>query len=477
MTSPVPDTAASTDYQAAFDRQRRHAPVMALTTASERITRLKRLQTWISDHDVPIKQALYDDFRKPAAEVVLTELYALNNELNHAIWHLKRWMKPQRLPTPTSLIGTRSHIRYEPKGNVLVIAPWNYPFVLCIKPLLSAIAAGNVVLIKPSELTPNTTRLIQQLVSDVFPPEEVAVFAGDAAVATALLRLPFDHIFFTGSPAVGKIVMAAAAKHLTSVTLELGGKSPCIVDETADIRRAAEQIAWGKGVNSGQTCIAPDYVLIHESVKPQFVQAFAEAVQRMYNGHAGGVQASDSYGRLVNRSHFDRVRGLVDEAVGQGATVRVGGRMVAAENFIEPTLLENVTDGMRVMQDEIFGPVLPLQTYTDREDVIRRIRQRDKPLALYIHSRNRQHIRYFLANTTAGDTVINDVMIQFSNPELPFGGVNTSGLGKSNGYFSFQAFSNARGTMERQFGTIKMLYPPYTDRVAGLLRFLVRFLS
>ncbi|MBC8154303.1 MAG: aldehyde dehydrogenase family protein, partial [Bacteroidetes bacterium] len=373
MATLVSDKLISTDYQAVFDRQRRHAPIMARTTTSERIARLKRLQTWIADHDALIKQALYDDFRKPASEAVLTELYGLNGELNFAIRYLNQWMKPWRVPTPVSLTGMRSYVRYEPKGNVLVIAPWNYPFLLCIKPMLSAIAAGNVVIAKPSEMTPHTTRVIQQLVADVFPPEEVAVFAGDASVSTALLALPFDHIFFTGSPAVGKLVMAAAAKHLTSVTLELGGKSPCIIDETADVEQAAGQIAWGKGVNSGQTCIAPDYVLIHESVKPQFVRAFGEALQRMYNADGRGVRASDSYCRLVNRRHFDRVRGLMEEAVEQGATVSVGGQMAETENFIEPTLIEGVTDGMRIMQDEIFGPVLPLQTYTDKEDVIRRI--------------------------------------------------------------------------------------------------------
>ena len=476
MNTLLPDLIASADHKTIFDRQRQHAPVMALTTAKERIERLKRIQTWIATHDDTIKKALYDDFRKPASEAVLTELYGLNGEINHTINHLAQWMKPQRVPTPTNLIGMRSQVRYEPKGNVLVIAPWNYPFILCIKPLMSAIAAGNVVMVKPSELTPNTTRVIQQLVADLFPPEEVAVFAGDASVATALLELPFNHIFFTGSPAVGKIVMAAAAKNLTSVTLELGGKSPCIVDETADIQQAAEQLAWGKGVNNGQTCIAPDYLLIHESVKPQFVQAFRGALQTMYNPDGQGVQASDSYCRMVNRRHFERVRGLVDEAVRQGATVSVGGQMAEAENFIEPTLLENVTDGMRVMQDEIFGPVLPLQTYTDRDDAIQRIRQREKPLALYIHSRNRQNIRYFMDRTTAGDTVINDVMLQFNDPEMPFGGVNNSGIGKSNGYFSFQEYSNMRGTMERQFGTMKMLYPPYTNRIAGLLKFLVKYL-
>jgi aldehyde dehydrogenase (NAD+) len=464
------------EVQALFDVQRRQASKMALTTADQRIERIRRIQSWISAHEVAIQQAMYDDFRKPVAEVMVGELLALHAEIKHTIRHLKQWMKPQRLPTSMALVGTKSHLRHEPKGVVLIIAPWNYPFVLTIRPLVSALAAGNVAILKPSELTPHTAGLISRMITELFPPEEVVVVEGDATVAQALLDLPFNHIFFTGSPAVGRVVMAAAARHLASVTLELGGKSPAIVDQSADVRKAAAQLAWGKYLNNGQTCIAPDYILVHQDVKEPFMQALQESITGMYSPDGQPVEASDSYARIVNNRHFERVRALIDDAVGKGATVAHGGRMLADQNFIEPTLLENVTNDMRVMQDEIFGPVLPVLTYTSLDDALRVVNSREKPLALYIHSRHAKRTQYVLDHTSAGDTVINDTLLQFGNVELPFGGVNNSGLGKSNGFFSFQEFSNQRGIMQRDFGTMKFIYPPYTDRVKKLIQYLVKYL-
>ncbi len=475
MITVPPQTDLHGDLRATFDVQRQHASRMALTTADQRIERIRRIKAWIATHETDIQRVMYDDFRKPSAEVMIGELMALYAEIKHTIRHLKGWMKPQRLPTPTALIGTKSHLLHEPKGNVLIIAPWNYPFVLSIRPLVSAIAAGNVAILKPSELTPHTARLIKRMITELFPAEEVAVFEGDAEVSQALLGLPFNHIFFTGSPAVGRVVMAAAAKHLASVTLELGGKSPAIVDESADVKQAAAQLAWGKCINNGQTCIAPDYLLVHQSVKQPFMQAFRDALMTMYSPDGKPIESSDSYARIVNNRHFDRIKKLVEDATGKGATVTLGGTMNAEQNFIEPTILEDVTDDMRVMQDEIFGPVLPVLTYTNLDDALRIINQRDKPLALYIHSRNKKTTQYILDRTSAGDTVVNDTMLQFGNVELPFGGVNNSGLGKSNGFFSFQEFSNQRGVMQRDFGTMKFIYPPYTDKVKKLIDFIVKY--
>ncbi|CCH53982.1 Aldehyde Dehydrogenase [Fibrisoma limi BUZ 3] len=475
MTTLLTETNLRNSLQITFDKQRRHARQQALTSADQRIERIRRIQRWITNHEADIQKAMYDDFRKPAAEVTLAELYAVISEIRHTVKHLKQWMKPQRVPTPVSLIGTKSHIRHEPKGNVLILAPWNYPFSLVVRPLVSAIAAGNVVMLKPSEMTPHTAALLNRMVGDLFPAEEVALVEGDADVAQALLDLPFNHIFFTGSPAVGRIVMAAAAKHLASVTLELGGKSPAIVDETADLNQAAGQLAWGKYINNGQTCIAPDYLLVQESVKEPFMNAFQQAVEAMYRPNGQPVEASDSYARIVNRRHFQRIRDLLDEAIQKGATVTVGGRMNEADNFIEPTVVEGVSDDMRIMQEEIFGPVLPVLTYANLDDALRVVNTREKPLALYMHSRNRRNIQYVLDQTSAGDTVINDTMLQFGNVELPFGGVNNSGLGKSNGFFSFQEFSNQRGVMQREFGTTRFLYPPYTDKVRKLIGWLTKY--
>lgn len=462
------------DIDAIFAAQRNHAPLMALTTARERIERIRRIQTWTLTHEADIAKAMYDDFRKPASEVLLGDLGAVHYEIKYVIKHLKSWLKPQPVPTPLSLIGTRSYVRHEPKGTMLIIAPWNYPFGLVIKPLVTAIAAGNVCMLKPSEMTPHTAALLRRMITELFPPEEVAVCEGDAEVATALLALPFNHIFFTGSPAVGKIVMAAAARHLTSVSLELGGKSPCIVDESADIQAVAGRVAWAKFFNNGQTCIAPDYVLVHESVHKPFMEAFRKAVQAMYSPDGKPVEDSGSYCRLVNNRHFRRVQRLVSDAVGQGATVTMGGRMNEADNFIEPTVLENVTDSMAVMDEEIFGPVLPVLTYSSNDEVLTIINSREKPLALYIMSRNRQNIEYLMARTSAGDSVINDLLFQFSHIELPFGGVNNSGIGKTNGYYGFQEFTNARGVIQRDFGTSAFVYPPYTDLVKKIVGLVVR---
>ena len=476
MNTILLETEQRNDWQAVFTAQRLHAPRMALTTAGQRIERIRRIQTWVMSHQPDLERAMYDDFRKPTAEVGLGELMSVNAEIKHIIKNLKRWMRPQSLPTPLSMVGTRSSIRHEPKGNVLIFSAWNYPFSLMVKPLVSAIAAGNVSILKPSEMAPHTAQFLSRMVNELFPAEEVAVFEGDASVAQALLELPFNHIFFTGSPAVGKIVMAAAAKHLASVTLELGGKSPSIVDETADLKTAAEQIAWGKYLNNGQTCIAPDYVLVHSSVKEPFLTEFRQAVKRMYNAEGQGIESSDSYARMVNNRHFQRVRSLLNDAVQQGATVTMGGAMNTDQNFIEPTVLEDVTDDMRIMQEEIFGPVLPVVTFSKPDEALAVINGKEKPLALYIHSRSRRNIDYLMERTSAGDTIINDVMLQFGNVELPFGGVNNSGIGKSNGFFSFQELSNQRGVMERRFGTMKFLYPPYTNRVKKLINFVIKHL-
>ncbi|MGV3561419.1 aldehyde dehydrogenase family protein [Larkinella arboricola] len=459
-----------------FDAQRQHARVVALTKALERIGKLKKIQAYLLKNRTGLTTALYTDFRKPPAETELTELFATNNELNVAIQQLKQWMKPHPVPTPLAMLGTSGYIRYEPKGVTLIIAPWNYPFYLIIKPLISALAAGNTAILKPSELTPATTAFIREMIRSLFTEEEVAVVEGDATVAQKLLELPFDHIFFTGSTAVGKQVLAAAARNLTSVTLELGGKSPCLVDETADIEATARRIAWGKWVNSGQTCVAPDYVLVQRSVKDRLVEAIRKAVQRMYNADGKGVQASESYARIINNRHFDRLKALLDDAREKGCTVSMGAQTDPADRFIEPTLLENVSINMGVMQEEIFGPLLPIIPYDTREEVLRYLTGRDKPLVMYLFSQTASATDHWLERTSAGNTVINDTLIHFAHTELPVGGVNQSGIGKSNGFYGFQEFSNARGVVHRQFGVLDLIYPPYSDKVKRLINFFVKYL-
>lgn len=464
-----------TQIKTAFDRLRQGAQAMALTTANERIERIKRIQTWIEANKATLYKAMYDDFKKPSAEVDLGEMVGLMSELRYMIKHLKTWMRPQRVPTPLSMVGTSGYLKYEPKGVVLIIAPWNYPFDLLIGPLATAIAAGNVCMLKPSELTPHTSAVMKKMIADLFSPDEVALFEGDADTAQTMLELPFNHIFFTGSPALGKIVMTAAAKHLASVTLELGGKSPFVVDETANIVKAAEILAWAKYFNNGQTCIAPDYLLVHESVKIPLINEVKNAVDRMYGENAAARAASDSYARIVNPRHFQRVKGLIEDAVSKGATVTMGGRVNADDNYVEPTMIDGVTDDMRLMQEEIFGPLLPVVSVKNLDEALRHINSREKPLALYLHSRKQKNIDYVMDRTSSGNTVVNDALIHFTHAELPFGGVNNSGIGSYHGYFGFQELSHRRGVLRRDFGTMKFLFPPYTDHVKKLMGWAVKY--
>lgn len=459
-----------------LQRSPENLQAMKATTAKERIERITRVERFIlnPEHQEELAQAMWYDLRKSKEEVIATEIIPILTLLVHIKRKLKYWMKPQAVPTPVAMTGISSYIRYEPKGHVLVIAPWNYPFQLSIIPLIHAIAAGNVVLVKPSEISSATSAFTKKMMLQLFPEKEVAVIEGDVPVATALLEKPFHHIFFTGSPAVGKIVMAAAAKHLTSVTLELGGKSPCVIDDSVNIRQVAGKVAWGKLLNNGQTCIAPDYILIHHSQKEAFIEGFQDWVQKHYNHNGQGIQQSPYYTRIINERNFERVRRLISQAVDAGAQLITAEEMDAADKFMPPTLLDNVSLDMDIMQEEIFGPVLPILTYEDLTEVPEIIGQLPKPLAMYIMSQNSKNQNYLLDHSTAGGTAINELMITTLNPELPFGGVNNSGIGKSNGKHSFVEFSNERGVMKRRYLDFKMIFPPYNEKIFKLMTRLAR---
>ncbi len=473
METTITDNQTEMAIYAIFKAQKANTQNVANSNAQERKAKLRKILDWTLAHEVEIGEALFADFKKNPAETNLGEVLGVVGETKHLMKHLNSWMKPQSVPTPLNMIGSSAHVRFEPKGVCLIISPWNYPFNLSIKPLVQAIAAGNTVMLKPSEMTPHTSALIKKMLSELFEENEIAVIEGDANVSTMLLEQPFNHIFFTGSPAVGKIVMSAAAKNLTSITLELGGKSPCLVDETANIKKTAEKIAWGKYINNGQTCIAPDYVLVHKSVENELVTALKSSIEAMYGNDA---KTSADYCRVVNNRHFNRLNGLLNEAVEKGANVQAGGQTDGTENYIAPTLLTDVDDSMKIMQDEIFGPILPIMTYNTNEEAIAHIKSREKPLAMYINSSKEKNIQYFMDNSSAGGTVINDSIIYYGHTELPFGGVNNSGIGKSGGIWGFTEFSNQRAVMRQRFGTFKMIYPPYTPFVSRLVRFFVRFL-
>jgi aldehyde dehydrogenase (NAD+) len=469
--------AYTTSYMAdVFARQQKHKSVLSTTTAKERIQKLKKLKQLIIDNQEDIKTALYADFRKPGVEAELTEIMPVIKSIDFAVKHLSRWMKPRRVSTPLTLAGTRSWVHPEPKGVSLIIAPWNYPFMLLFDPLVSAMSAGNTVILKPSEVTPATAALATRLIGKNFPDEEITVIEGDKDVSTQLLALPFDHIFFTGSPEIGKVVMQAAAKNLTSVTLELGGKSPVVVDESADLADAARKIVFGKFTNCGQTCIAPDYILVHESVKKALLGEMTQVIEKFYGAHHN-QENSESYARIVNGRHFGRLHSLLNDATQKGAQIVSGGRSDASQCFIAPTLLTGITDDMQIMQEEIFGPLLPVRPYTQLSEAIEYINGKEKPLALYMFSKNDQNINTITSQTSAGGSSINDTLMHIMNPNLPFGGVNNSGIGKSHGYYGFKEFTNEKAVLRQRAGftMAKMLYPPYTATSRKLVGWLQKY--
>jgi aldehyde dehydrogenase (NAD+) len=433
------------------------------SSANERLDKVRKIEKFILSEDSQKKlaDALWKDLRKSESEMLSTEIAPVLTAIQHVKSETKSWMRDKSVDAPLALAGIYSHIRYEPKGHVLIIAPWNYPFQLVLNPLIHAIVAGNAILIKPSEIASNTAFFIQEMISTLFDEKEIAVVQGDVPTTSELLKLPFNHIFFTGSPAVGKIVMRAAAEHLTSVTLELGGKSPVIVDDSVNVKKMAMRIAWAKTVNNGQICIAPDYLLIHESKKEEFIVGFKETIQKFFNPTAECIQNSPDYGRIIDEKNFLRLKRMVHDSVAQGAKILLGGEMIQDEKFIAPILMDNVTENMPIMQEEIFGPILPILTFKDLKEVPQFIQKFHKPLAMYICSSSSKNIEYLLQNTSAGGTVINDFLTTPVNPHLPFGGVNNSGIGKSNGFHGFVEFSNERGVMRRRWMNFRILYPPF----------------
>lgn len=464
----------TSEVEALFARQQAARWRVAATSADQRRAKLRALLDALMARRAEAQAALAADFRKAPEEVDLTELYPVISEIKEALRHLPRWMKPRRVRTPIGLIGSAGAIRHEPKGVALIISPWNYPIYLTLGPLVSALAAGNCAVLKPSEFTPHTTAFLKKLLADLFPEEEVALVEGEAEAAQALLALPFDHIFFTGSPAVGKAVMKAAAEHLASVTLELGGKSPVLVDADADLAEAARKIAWGKALNGGQTCVAPDYVLVHERVHDALVEALKQAFRDFYGSEPAARKASPDLARIVSDRHFQRIQGLLS---GSSAQVAFGGETDAASRFIGPTILTEVPPGAPVMQEEIFGPLLPILKVRDMEEAVAFVNARPKPLALYVFSGRRRTAEGLVARTTAGGGCINDTVLHFVHTGLPTGGVNTSGFGKSHGIHGFEAFSNARGILRQRtrFSAIQLMYPPYTGFVRRMIGLTLKY--
>ncbi|CAC6959675.1 TPA: aldehyde dehydrogenase [Staphylococcus aureus] len=405
---------------------------------SFRKEQLKKLSKAIKSYESDILEALYTDLGKNKVEAYATEIGITLKSIKNARKELKNWTKTKNVDTPLYLFPTKSYIKKEPYGTVLIIAPFNYPFQLVFEPLIGAIAAGNTAIIKPSELTPNVARVIKRLINETFDANYIEVIEGGIEETQTLIHLPFDYVFFTGSENVGKIVYQAASENLVPVTLEMGGKSPVIVDETANIKVASERICFGKFTNAGQTCVAPDYILVHESVKDDLITALSKTLREFYGQN---IQQSPDYGRIVNLKHYHRLTSLLNSAQ---MNIVFGGHSDEDERYIEPTLLDHVTNDSAIMQEEIFGPILPILTYQSLDEAIAFIHQRPKPLSLYLFSEDENATQRVINDLSFGGGAINDTLMHLANPKLPFGGVGASGMGRYHGKYSFDTFTHEK---------------------------------
>ncbi|MGN4291839.1 aldehyde dehydrogenase [Bacillus cereus group sp. MYBK87-2] len=437
----------------------------ATKTLQFRLEQLRKLKDGIQRYEKRIIKALHQDLGKSEFEAYVTEVGFVLDSINNTMKNLKKWMKPEKVKTPFTLWPAKSFIMKEPYGTVLIIGPYNYPFQLLIEPLIGVIATGNCAVLKPSENTPHITSVVNELISELFDKSYVRVIEGEKETTSTLIHAPVDYIFFTGSVQVGKIVMEAAAKNLVPVTLELGGKSPVIVDKTANIDLAAKRIVWGKLLNAGQTCIAPDYVMVHSDVKEELISKMKETIVKYYGENP--IQSKD-YGRIINERQFDRLASIIEQ---DKEHVLFGGTSVKEDLYIEPTLLETKSWAGAAMQDEIFGPILPIMEYDQLEMAIQTINKRPKPLALYVFTEDKQCEEEVLSRVSFGGGCINDAIFHSANSHLPFGGVGNAGIGAYHGKYSFDLFSHHKSIVKKSTKIdASFVFPPYNDKKMNFIR-------
>lgn len=455
------------DVERMIEEQKQFYYTGATKPVAFRKAQLARLKQAIQANDEVITDALKKDLGKSEFEAYATEIGFVLDSINYMSDNLEEWMEPEPAKTPLHLQPAKSFIMREPYGSVLIIGPFNYPFQLIMEPLIGAIIGGNCAIVKPSETTPHVAKAIRTILEDAFPPYYIRVVEGEREEVTALIHAPFDYIFFTGSVNVGKVIMKAAAERLTPITLELGGKSPAIVDQTANIDLAAKRIAWGKLMNKGQTCVAPDYVCVHESLKTEFMNKLIKNIRSFYGKDA---QASPDYGRIVSVEHFDRLAAIVKQ---EEANIVFGGHIDREDLYIEPVVLDNIHFGSPSMEDELFGPILPVITYNDLPALIRQIRKLPKPLSAYMFSENERAISFFLDELPFGGGCINDTVSHVGSAYLPFGGIGTSGLNSYHGKYSFETFTHAKSILKKSTKlSTNALFPPYKKKVRYVRRLL-----
>lgn len=446
------------EYKSMLHTQRAYFQTGDTKDVEFRIRQLKKLYQWITVHEQEIMDALYMDLNKSNFEAYATEIGIVKEEIRYTLKHLRKWAAPKRVPTPITQFPSKSFIYPEPYGIVLIMSPWNYPFQLTIAPLVGAICAGNCAVVKPSAYSPHTTKVMADMLRELFQEKYIAVVEGGRQENQALLNEKFDYIFFTGSVNVGKYVMEKASAHLTPVSLELGGKSPCIVDETADLKLAAKRIVWGKFLNSGQTCVAPDYILVQNSVKDKLVRYMEKYIRKMFGKDP--MQNPD-YPKMINEKHFNRVLGLIERA-----HVVCGGGSDVDMLKIEPTVLDQVTWESPVMQEEIFGPLLPVLAFYDIEEAIQMVNARPRPLALYYFTKDKQREAMMLKQVSYGGGCINDTIVHLATSHMPFGGVGNSGMGGYHGKDSFDTFTHKKSIMKKSvLLDIPIRYAPFKNKL------------
>jgi aldehyde dehydrogenase (NAD+) len=423
-----------------------------------RLKQLKKLRDVVIQNESLIFEALKKDLHKSEFESYATEIGFVLEELSYQIEHLKKWVKPRRVKNPITNFPASSYITLEPKGNVLIIAPWNYPFQLVFVPLIGAVAAGNTIVLKPSEISIETAKAIKKMMNNAFEPEYIEVIVGGPETGQQLLEQEFGHIFFTGSQRVGKIVLESAAPKMTPVTLELGGKSPCIVDEIVNVKQTARRIIWGKLINAGQTCIAPNCLFVHENIKEKLMPELVKSIKQFYGTDP---EQSDEYPRIINQANMDRLVHMISDA-----DIYWGGNYDMDKRYFEPTILNNVSFEMASMQKEIFGPILPVISYNNLDQLLEMLKMCPSPLALYFFSKNKKHVKKILERVPAGGVTINDTIMHFVNNKLPFGGTGNSGMGKYHGKHSFEVFSNSKPVVYKAtWLDIPLRYAPFRNKL------------
>ena len=455
-----------------FEKLKSGAVKMRASTAADRNALLKKLWESLVDHQEAIFAAAKKERNSHKLDAA-AELVMIKGELDFISKNLKKWMKPKKVPNSLATMGKRCEIRHDPKGVVLNLSAWNAQIAECFIPAIAAIAAGNTIAIKPSELAPHSAQVVEDIVKEVFTDDQVAVCQGDAAVAQELLAQPFNHIYYTGGYTVGALVMKAAADHCASITLEMGGKSPVIIDKSANLEDTATKLSWGRVMNAGQVCIAPEYVIAHESVADELVEKLKVKMQEQYNPTQAGFENSENMNCIINERHHQRIVGLIDDAVEKGAKVAFGGNNFPEKRIIEPTILTHISEDMTIMQQEVFGPVLAVLTFKEREEVPEIISRRPNPLAYYVYCTDKENIEYYLSTCNSGSAVVNNNCIQSgTNPHLPFGGTGASGMGRIGGYRGFEEMSNARSVVHQpldRFRNFLINLPPYSKRYEGLI--------